>query len=289
MPEPPSESAPQVAENPPAEVSNLRLAGFFLLTYAVSWAVWLPLAWWAPSEVTRQSLLVAGTFGPSIAAAMLIVVRRGRAGLRSEIAQQWKWRLPAPLWVLILLAPAVIVLMAIAIAQGLGAPPGEWNDPGQLYLTVPVFLYVVVFGGPLGEEFGWRGFALPHLERRIHPTAAVVLLGLIWGLWHLPLFWIEGTVQQLTPITAFLAQTTVTSVIYGWLWNTTKSLPAVVAVHAATNTTVGLLPVLPDTADSLIPLWTAISVAAVIALLLIVWTKGRLGYEADTAPSGAMR
>jgi hypothetical protein len=130
---------------------------------------------------------------------VLIVKRRGRSGLRSELAEQWKWRLPFPLWVLILLAPAAIILVAIAIAQGLGAPAGEWNDPGQLYLASPVFLYVVILGGPLGEEFGWRGFALPHLERRIHPTAAVVLLGLIWGLWHLPLFWIEGTVQQLTP------------------------------------------------------------------------------------------
>jgi uncharacterized protein len=265
-------------------VSSLSIGMFFLLAYFSSWVLWLPLVWWTPTEVTRQSLLVAGTFGPSIAAAVLIVKRRGRSGLRSELAEQWKWRLPSPLWVLILLAPAVIVLLAIAIAQGLGAPAGEWNDPSQLYLAVPVFLYVVVLGGPLGEEFGWRGFALPHLERRIHPTAAVVLLGLIWGLWHLPLFWIEGTVQQLTPITAFLAQTTVTSVIYGWLWNTTKSLPAVVAIHAATNTTVGLLPVLPDTAQSLIPLWSAISVAAVIALLLIVWTRGRLGYDADTAP-----
>lgn len=252
---------------------------FFLLAFAASWVLWLPLVWWAPPPVTRQTLLVAGTFGPSIAAAVLILARNGRAGLRSELSEQWKWRLPFPLWVLILVAPAAIILVAVGIARGLGAPAGEWNDPGQLYLVVPVFLYVVILGGPLGEEFGWRGYALPRLERHIYPTAAVVLLGLIWGLWHLPLFWIEGTVQQLTPLAAFLVQTTATSVIYGWLWNKTKSLPAVIAMHAATNTTVGLLPILPDTADSLIPLWTAVSIAAAIALLLTVWTKGRLGYE----------
>jgi uncharacterized protein len=255
---------------------------FFLLAFVTSWLLWLPLVWWTPSAVMRQALLVAGTFGPSIAAGVLILARNGRAGLRSELGEQWRWRLPFPLWVLILLAPAAIILVAIGIAQGLGAPAGEWNDPGQLYLAIPVFLYVVILGGPLGEEFGWRGFALPHLERRIHPTAAVVLLGLIWGLWHLPLFWIEGTVQQLTPLAAFLAQTTATSVIYGWLWNETRSLPAVIAIHAATNTTVGLLPVLPDTADSLIPLWTAISIAAAIALALVVWTKGRLGYHPNS-------
>jgi len=266
-------------------VSGLQITLFFLLAYATSWALWLPLVWLTPSETTRQSLLVAGTFGPSVAAVVLIVARRGLSGLRSELAEQWKWRLPFTLWALILLAPAAIVLTAIVVARGLGAPAGQWNDPGQLFLILPVFLYVVVLGGPLGEEFGWRGFALPHLERRIHPIAAVVLLGLIWGLWHLPLFWIEGTVQQQTPLPAFLTQTTVTSVIYGWLWNVTRSLPAVVAIHAATNTTVGLLPVLPNTADSVIPLWTAITIAAVFAFLLIVWTKGRLGYGKDTEES----
>lgn len=270
----------------PTSDSGLRIGGFFLLAYAASWALWLPLVWWAPSETMRQSLLVAGTFGPSVAAVLLIAARRGRTGLRTELAQQWKWRLPITLWALILFGPAVIILTAIAIAQAMGAPAGEWNDPGQLYLIILVFAYVVILGGPLGEEFGWRGFALPRLERHIHPSAAVALLGLVWGLWHLPLFWIEGTVQQQMPFAAFLAQIIVTSVIYGWLWNETRSLPAVVAVHAATNTTVGLLPVLPDAAGSLIPLWTAISIAAVIALLLILRTRGRLGHDENVVRSG---
>jgi hypothetical protein len=250
--------------------------------------MWLPLTWWTPSDTTRQALLIAGTFGPSVAAALVIVGRRGLPGLRLELAEQWQWRLPVMLWALILFAPALIVVTAIVIAGALGATAGQWNDPGQLFLILPVFLYVVILGGPLGEEFGWRGFALPHLEQRIHPAAAVILLGVVWGLWHLPLFWIEGTVQQQTPLAAFLAQTTVTSVIYGWLWNKTRSLPAIVAIHAATNTTVGLLPVLPETADSLIPLWTAISIAAVIALLLLIWTKGQLGYG-DTPAFGPAR
>lgn len=72
-----------------------------------------------------------------------------------------------------------------------------------------------------------------------------------------------------------------TSVIYGWLWNETRSLPALIVIHAATNTTVGLLPVLPDTAGSLIPPWTAISIAAVVALVLVVRTMGRLGHGED--------
>lgn len=275
-------------ENPSTPGSGSRIGRFFLIAYAASWALWLPLVWWTPPETTRQPLLMAGTFGPSVAAVLLIVLSRGRSGLRSELAAQWRWRLPFFSWALILFGPTLIVLAAIVIAQALGAPGGQWNDPGQLFLILPVFAYVVILGGPLGEEFGWRGFALPRLEQHIHPTAAVVLLGLMWGLWHLPLFWIEGTVQQQVPLTAFLAQITVTSVIYGWLWNVTRSLPAVVAIHAATNTTVGLLPVLPDAAGSSIPLWTAISIAAVIALLLILRTRGRLGHTGGAAGSAGL-
>lgn len=272
----------RVGENSAARISGVHLSLFFLLTYAMSWALWLPLVWWTPSGATRQVLLIAGTFGPSVAAALLILARGGRSGLGSVLAKQSKWRLPLTLWAMILFAPTVIVLTAFVIAQALGAPAGQWNDPGQIYLALPVLLYVVVFGGPLGEELGWRGFALPRLEQRIHPTAAVIVLGLLWGLWHLPLFWIEGTVQQQIPLVAYLAQITATSIVYGWLWNETRSLPAVIAIHAATNTTVGLLPVLPDSADSLIPLWTAISIAAVIALVLVFRTKGRLGYHSET-------
>lgn len=135
----------------------------FLLAYGASWTLWTPLIWFTPSGAIKQALLVAGTFGPGAAAAAVVIAHRGRSGLRTELLRQWKWRIHIGLWLAIVLGPAAIVLSAIGIAQIPGAPPGEWNDPAQLYLAIPVFLYVAVFGGPLGEEFGWRGFALPNL------------------------------------------------------------------------------------------------------------------------------
>ena len=255
------------------------LGTFFLLAYAVSWVLWLPVAVWNPSGVGRQVLLVAGPFGPGVAAIAMLVGLHGRAAVRRDAARHWKWRLGARAWVLITHAPVVIVVVAIGLARAAGAPAAQWNDPGQWYLAVPVLAYVAVFGGPLGEELGWRAFALPRLQEQMHPVVAVTLLGLAWGLWHLPLFWIEGTVQQQTPIVAFLAQITVTSVIYGWLWNTTGSLPAVIALHAVANTAAGLFPVLPEEARSVLPLWFAIALAGLVALVLTVGTKGRLAYD----------
>lgn len=260
---------------------------FFFLAYSISWAFWLPVAWWDLSGAGRPVLLVAGTFGPGAAAVVMMIGLHGRTAFRREIARLWKWRLGARTWVLIAIAPVATVLVAIGLGRSAGAPGAHWNDPGQWYLAIPVVAYVAMFGGPLGEELGWRGFALDRFQNRMPPLAAMVLLGLAWGLWHLPLFWIEGTVQQQIPIAAFLAQTTVTSVIYGWLWNTTGSLPAVIALHAVTNTAVGLFPVLPADAQSALPLWSAITLAGLFALVLVVRTKGRLAYGGSSgAPVG---
>lgn len=276
-----SAGQPRTARNEPSPGGDL--IAFVTLTFALSWAAWAPLVWWTPSGPIRQALLVAGTFGPGAAAVAVMLVRHGRSRLGAVLAATWRWDIPVGAWAVALLGPVVVVLAAIGTAQALGAPIGQWNDPGRLFLVVPVFLYVTAFGGPLGEELGWRGFALSRLQRRLQPTVAVLLLGLVWGLWHLPLFAVDGTVQQQIPLAAFLCQTVATSVIYGWLWNRTSSLPAVIVLHAAVNTTVGVLPVLPEAAGSQLPLWTAVALAGVVAAVVIVRTGGRLGVN-DPSP-----
>lgn len=253
------------------------LVRFLLLAFVLSWIVWLPLWWWDPPDAIGEILLILGTFGPSTAAVLVLASESGWRRLGAKLRPLWQWRLPTSWWLLVLVAPPAVILAAIGLAGLFGVPPGEWQDPGQLYLIVPVFVYIAVLGGPLGEELGWRGFAFPRLQRRFTPTVGAVLLGLIWGLWHIPLFNIEGTVQQDIPPLAFLAQVTATSVIFGWLWNRTRSLPAVIALHASVNTSVGLLPVLPDQAGSAAVLWSAVSLAAAGAIALIALTGGRLG------------
>ncbi len=260
-----------------------QASAFFALAIGLSWLAWVPLTVLPHPGALREVLVVAGSFGPAAAALILSIARSGWARTRSELATSATWRHPVSLWVAALAGPAAIILVAIALCTAAGRPVVGWQDPARLYLVVPVFLYVTVLGGPLGEEAGWRGYALPRLQRDHSPTTAALLVGLVWGLWHAPLFAIDGTVQRSVPVAAFGIQILTTSVLYAWLWNRTTSLPVVIAFHAAVNTSVGLLPVLPETAGSPWPLWTSLALAAAVAATLVGATGGRLGLQASPA------
>ncbi len=272
-----------------------RASTFFALAIGLSWLAWVPVMLVPRPGALREVLLVAGSFGPAAAALILSIARSGLPRTRSELARRATWRHPVSLWAVALAGPAAIMLVAIALCTVTGRPVAGWQDPARLYLVVPVFLYVTVLGGPLGEEAGWRGYALPRLQRDHSPTTAALVVGLAWGLWHAPLFAIDGTVQRSVPVVAFGIQILTTSVLSAWLWNRTTSLPVVIAFHAAVNTSVGVLPVLPETAGTPGPLWTTLALAAVVATALIGATGGRLGLPASpeapetptTAPPGA--
>ncbi len=90
--------------------------------------------------------------------------------------------------------------------------------------------------GPVGEEFGWRGFALPRLLQRFNPIVASLILGLIWGVWHLPAFLIPELPQSHFNFAAFLASTVALTIVITWLWLKSKgSLLVAIAAHLMTD------------------------------------------------------
>lgn len=269
------EGTPRLTGDPDREV-----AAFFALAFALSWTAWIPLIWFTPPASIRPLLVVVGSFGPSAAASIMLVNRHGTRKAAMRMAELLRWTGSLRLWVMTLVGPAAVILAAVAIATILGAEVGGWQDPSRLYLVVPVFLYVLVFGGPIGEELGWRGYALPLLQGAHGPIWATAVLGVAWAAWHAPLFAIAGTVQQSIPPVSFVIQILATAVIYTWLWNRARSLPLVIGFHAAFNTSVGLLPIIPETAGTSLPLWVALSLAVFAAVAIVVVTRGRLGLQA---------
>lgn len=240
---------------------------YFILTFLVTWAAWLPML-----ATGEQDLLRAvGTFAPAVTALVLTALIEGRAGLQRIGRQMVRWRV-APGWygVALVAAPALI-LAAVWLAVWSGMAKPLFNDPRQLYLVVPAFLYVLFFS-VLGEEIGWRGFAQARLQQSIGALKASLLVGAAWGVWHLPLFFIPGNFHTAIPLTAFLLETLALSVVMAWLYNGSgRSLLMVHLFHAASNTALGVLPVLPmDTGGDTRALWIAIVLLCLWSALLMV-------------------
>lgn len=259
------------------------LVAFFVATFAWSWVLWALATRLDLPGALSDVLIVAGRFGPTLAAIAVTLVVAGRIGLVGLLASLRRWRAPASLWLTATVGPVMVVLAAIGLAAVFGTPPGEFNDPATAYLVVPAFVVILVVGGPLGEELGWRGFALDRLQARVGPVAASVLLGLIWGLWHLPLFLDPSQVQASLPLLVYLGQTTTTMVIYTWLWNRTHSLPLVLVLHTMTNLAAGVFPLLAPEAPDDLAFGLAVAIAGFAALVLIGVTRGRLGWRPGTA------
>ena len=238
---------------------------FTALAIGLSWAVWLPIAW----SGSQSSLKDMGSFGPAVAAGIVVLARPElRADWRSRLTA---WRVPIRWYALVLIGPVLVCGVVVAAARVIGMTDLRFNDPSQLYLVVPAFVAVLVLGGPLGEEPGWRGLLLPTLtERMSHPVAWLVV-GLVWATWHLPLFLIPGTPQAELPLAGYLALTVALGVVYGSLAQHTRaSVPVAIAFHAASNTAAGLLPILPsDAGGSVAPFLVLTGFVVLVALVLL--------------------
>ena len=265
---------------------------FFLIAYAGAWLVEAPvvlsatgtglLPYTLPRTVQVLALAVATFTGPTLSAFVMTGVIEGRAGISRLLRRYVLWRVKLRWYLFVLLViPASVVLGAIVVP---GVVASYQPLTSSMVLSYPLALVATfVLGGPLGEEPGWRGFALPRLQPMHGPLAGSVILGLLWGSWHLPLFW-SGvwTPPTLPNIVMFIVMTTALTVIITWVFNNAKgSLLITMLMHASFNTfankiVVPLFPAPILDAYGLLPVLVAFGV---VALLVVALTKGRLGYD----------
>ncbi|MGQ1839690.1 CPBP family intramembrane glutamic endopeptidase [Kocuria turfanensis] len=241
------------------------LVAFFTLAYAWSWACWAPLLAGAGGTV----LLVLGGFGPLVAA--WTVQRLAGESLRPWARAIVRWRVPVAWWAWALGLPALLYAVVNLVLGALGREI-DWSlalDRAPAYLAG--FVFVAVLGGGL-EEPGWRGFALPRLQHRLGPLRATALLGLLWGVWHVPLY---GPLGFVVPF--------VLAFFYTPLRNRTGSVLLCVLLHASFTPAQDHLVLLAaepvhtgllDVVDLVV-----LSTYAGAALLVVALTRGRLGAE----------
>jgi len=235
---------------------------FFALAFGISWAVWIPAALASYDKIAfrmnKDLSSLLGVFGPFIAAVITAAIYDRATGLGTLFKRLLTWHVGIQWYLFVLLWPAVLSLAKTGIAILLGSPIPDFADPPfrQLYPLPPellklspliflpfVFLQQTLIGSSMGEEVGWRGYALPRLLGVQKPLWASLLLGSIWGVWHLPLWFLAGSSQQGSSFWLFLANLILLSVLYTWLFNNGKgSILVAVVFHAMGNTVSQMFP-----------------------------------------------
>ncbi|GAB3686409.1 CPBP family intramembrane glutamic endopeptidase [Angustibacter aerolatus] len=291
-----------------ALISRYPLAAFFTLAMGVSWLAWLPfvlsrnglgvLPFAFPVVLGSSQILgmLPGAYlGPLTAAFTVTAIADGRPGLRHWGARLVRWRVGWRWYVAVLVGVPASILVTTALL------PTSWGHlaaPGAAVLAayLPVLLLQLVTTAT-AEEPGWRDFALPRLQARYGAVLGTVVLGLLWGAWHLPLFLTEWGgwphVSWVSPV-EFVASCVPLSLVMTWVFNRTgASLPIVMVLHAGINTTYSIVwpavfPTLDPTRDTL---HTQVVATTLLALVLVVATRGRLGLavapRTDVRPDAA--
>ena len=222
---------------------------YFVLAFAFTWLFWVPAALEAQGLISSLPVPATflGAFGPLVAAVVVTALEGGRAGLRSLLSRVVRWRV-APIWYgVAILGPLLIMLGAIALHVALGGqPPSLGLLIGAMPALVFVFVYMMITVA-LGEEVGWRGYALPALQARYSALIASLILGVLWALWHLPVFFNPDTLYSNLPFLQFLAYIVPFAVLTTWVFNSTGgSVLMAMFFHAVLNASSELWKTIPE-------------------------------------------
>jgi membrane protease YdiL (CAAX protease family) len=267
-------------------VERHPVASFFVLAYAITWLAWLPDILGYQDDL-GQVLTMIAQFGPALAA-LVLALYSGALGSWARGIIRWRVR---PWWYVVVVGlPTVLIAVQVAIFGLLGYPLDMASIPGRLVNFLPSAIVLALIAG-LGEEPGWRGFALPRLQARYAPLFATAILGFVWAMWHLPLVFVDPRFPHgftsvapqvllalLTMLTIFFY-----AFFYTWVYNRTQSVLLCMLLHGSFNAAIGLLPASLEVLQK--GTYVALLIVQVVTLLLavivlVVATGGSLGYAA---------
>ena len=241
-------------------IKKNQAVSFVLLTYLISWIIWMPIKNLIQSELYSSPLyvvvmLMIGGYGPTISAIVISGIIGGRVQVKNLLKKFLIFRVGSKWYVIALLAGPMIAIVGTCIYKFSGGELGWINY--QAFLWFPVFIFIAALFGPLAEELGWRGFLLPKVFEKYGYFKSSIILGLIHTFWHTPLFWAaEGTSISGMPITFLTVSKyaifiTGTSFIYTWVVKNTRwSVFLAILIHAGINGgNIALQYVMPEMKD----------------------------------------
>jgi len=214
--------------------TDLRTMMFFLIAYAISWAAWITLfaQHLSPRVGVGFWLYLLAVLAPHGSAILMTTSEGGRTALATFYRRVFR-RVPFRWGILAISVPPLVYLTQYAIAVSFDLPHDSFFHNPRRALALLIFGQLAVV---LGEEPGWRGFALPRLIERLGPIVGTLILGIAWASWHLPLFVVAGTPQYGSPFTPFAVELTAWSMIITLVVESARgSVVAAMLFHASGN------------------------------------------------------
>lgn len=270
------------------KVRDKRLINYFCLTFVIAWLIWLPLVLHgvgllklSPGVLELRWVFISiSAFSPLTAALIVLTREKGSKAIKPFLLKAVDWPVKGVWIVASLLIPVSITATAhyISIFTRLDQLPKSLipeTFPLPLMLTTTLYFALVLFLGGGQEEFGWRGYAQEPMQERFGMVRGSALLGLIWGLWHLPLWFMPGAGQIYYPFIAFVIMTTSMSAIIGWLYNAGgKKLILAILAHAASNMSIPFFPILHMESAKHLGYWVWVGLTATVAIFLVFSLEG---------------
>ncbi|HVW15380.1 MAG TPA: type II CAAX endopeptidase family protein [Mucilaginibacter sp.] len=208
-----------------------RLGIYFLLAFLIAWGTWFP-AFLHPASLKLLSFI--GLFAPALSAIFIVSITDGKQGVKALLGRYKILRFHAGWYIFaVLFVPLLFILALAADSVFFHTEFKNLLVTGSPIIGPVSFIWLIFINS--GEEIGWRGFALPRLQKLLKsPIYASLILGIFWSLWHLPIYLVPG--QSSIPLPLFLFFTIGLSFIYTLVFNQTRgSLFSVVLLHASTD------------------------------------------------------
>jgi len=244
-------------------IKRSPLVAYFVLVFGIEWLLVFALA----STIPPVIALLIGAWLPNVVGIFITGVASGRAGLRALFNKVVLWRIPLKWYVIALLLPTILGFLAIGLYKLLGNAMPDFAPASQLLLIV----LLAVFTGAMGEELGWRGTALPRLQARWNALISSLILGVLWGLYHLPSFLISGLPLQDVPLIPFMLSALGITILVSWTFNHTRgSLIAVFLYHFAFNFTLNVMGIPSNSAL----FWLFGGVCMIVASAVVIFDWG---------------
>ena len=242
---------------------------FFLITYLISWPIWLAGYYLLPSDLQVLTQVI-GAFGPFLAALFIISYSKGKSDLKEWLRTIFNFRIN--IWWIVagaIFLPFGLALIHHMIYLLLGGQSGA--DPGIVWLGYFAYLIPTALLSGGNEEPGWRGYITPVLLRKFHPVITCIIIGVFWALWHLPIYLDEGWGGSSQPIVWLIAYCIPLSMIMTWLfYRSRKSVIPVMLFHAGSNVVFQYFPMQTNVFNSVEDEFTVIKTIVYVFFAIIL-------------------